>query len=220
MNCTRCNTELKFDARVCPGCGAPILEIIKEAKQKEESNQPSQKEETDIKRQKEYDDNPRPSRIEYLQSIDMPMKYYKFLIYFWLFFEAILCTISGFFGITGGLYNIALGMGTAAKVYDEYPKLQILDISIGCLSILSAIFCIIVRQKLKQYSRQAPFLFICSIIIISALDIVYNSICNDIIGIKQALTMDLRTLIKILFTLLWIMINRTYFSKRFHLFRK
>lgn len=239
MNCTRCNIELKFDDRECPGCGTSVLDIIKEIKLKEELTKLSQIDMNDInigngnvqtRTETTYvnNDNVMYTGIQHkyqtaegtsnYYSVDMPMKWYKFLIYFWLFFEVARCIFTSYLFLTGKYLDF-LYYENINDLYLSYPNMRTLDIVFGILLISYAVFCFYTRQKLAKYSRIAPILASHIFLILPLLEISYFWFTSKILGIDLSEFLNRKFYVTLFFSILNVLLHRKYFSKRLHLFR-
>ena len=141
---------------------------------------------------------------------DLPMNWYKFLIYVALFLGAIANVFTGFQMLTGGHYE-----GMSSWVYLYYPSLKTLDMVIGIASIGLAVFAIVVRQKLANYQSDGPkmlmILYVGSVLI----SVIYLIMVMGIVGGD----IDSSTMIPSLaVSVVMIIVNKIYFDKRQHLF--
>lgn len=224
MNCTRCNIELKFDDRECPGCGTSVLDIIKEIKLKEELTKLSQTDMNDSNigngnvQERTENTYVNSNNVMYTKNhdVDMPMKWFKFLIYFWLFFEATRCVYSSYLFVTGRYLDFNENID---DWYLTYPNMRTLDIVFGFLLISYAIFCLYTRQKLSKYSRIAPILASHIYLILPLLEFSYFWFGSKIIGIDVSEFMIPKFYGKLIICILYVLLHRKYFSKRMHLFR-
>ncbi len=80
-----------------------------------------------------------------------PMKWYKFLIYFLLFFSAFSNCLSAVEYFTGWGYE-----GGASLVYSTFPMLRVLDIIAGVCALSLAVLAIVTRFSLARMKRSGP----------------------------------------------------------------
>ncbi len=139
----------------------------------------------------------------------LPMKWYKFLIYFSLFAGAILSVISAFNGIAS--------IKNYPDVYELYPFLAELEIGYAVCNVLYAALAIYTRFALAGYKKIGPFcLYVCYGF--SALAALLYSVVGYLLteGIYNNTTVIFSTLTSII----TIAANYIYFTKRKHLFVK
>ncbi len=141
---------------------------------------------------------------------NLPMKWFKILIYFVLFATAALFVYEGINMLTGGQYDIP-----AVDVYEELPALRKLDIMYAAASFILAIFAIFARFSLAAYRT----------IGISALNLVYALnmalamfYIVAIVLATKGRVVDTITMLYIPLDLSMIAVNSVYFKKREALF--
>ena len=146
----------------------------------------------------------------------MPMKWFKFLIYFTLFASAFLNVINGIRLITGAQYE-----GSADLVYSMYEGLKTVDMLVGVLAIALAFLAVYTRIRLAGYYENGPKLLTIFYIAIAAINFV------NIIGYAMILpeeiikTLNFSSLAgQIVTSIVLIIANNVYFKKRAHLFTK
>lgn len=92
-----------------------------------------------------------------------PMKAFKFLIWFGLFFSAIISFSNGMMMVSGIVYDMSSNFEvTSEMVYELYgTALQILDILYGGALLGIAVFAVITRFKLSNFKKEGPkFLYL------------------------------------------------------------
>ena len=149
------------------------------------------------------------------------MKWFKFLINFYLFFNSTACIISG--------VAIALGLEreNAALLYHAVPGLQLFEINIGVLYVLLGTFGVLTRFRLSGRYRNGPKFLAAFFIASSAWEAQYlagNFIFTpnvfaftDVFSVLSV-SWDVVTTIGMPLALLFI--NLAYFKKRAFLFVK
>lgn len=149
------------------------------------------------------------------------MKWFGFLVIFFLFFNATSCIISG--------VTTALGLEheNAALLYHAVPGLQIFEILFGLLYVLLGAFGIVTRFRLSGRYRNGPQFLTIFFIASGAWEVLYLvgdilfapgiyaisdalSLLSAISGIASSLALPL----------VMLFVNRAYFKKRQHLFTK
>ena len=144
----------------------------------------------------------------------MPMKWFKFLIWFTLFVAALSNLVTGLNMLTGNQYE-----GLANRVYALFKDLKTVDMLFGLLMIGLAAFAIYTRFRLSGFYKNGPLL----------LNIVYGA--NAGIGLIYLIAADAATkgvlnldyssaIISLVTSIAMIIINAVYFKKRAHLFVK
>lgn len=145
------------------------------------------------------------------------MKWYKFLIYFSLFFTAFLEIIYGFNYISGGIYEVQSRFKvTADGVYRTFGMgLKITDVIYGVVLIGLGIFAILTRRDLKKFKSSGPKKLITLYVSSLAVDTLYTILACIIIGNGSVIVQNISDFIA---TAISIYINYTYFSRRASLF--
>ncbi|MBQ9166776.1 MAG: hypothetical protein IJX71_07640 [Oscillospiraceae bacterium] len=144
--------------------------------------------------------------------LEPTMKWYKFVIWIQLFVSLMIGFFNGLSMITGSVYS-NLG-GDAAVIWATYPGLQYIDWSYGLVLIGWAVFAVYVRQRLANYRKDGPRLYLLFLIISLAAAVVYNLICGLIVGGLDGAGL----LMTVLCNGLFIWLNSSYFKKRQRLF--
>lgn len=149
---------------------------------------------------------------------EYPMKWFKFLIYFALFFGALIEFVYGMNYIMGTIYlSQTGGQVTAEMVYAMYgTPLKIWDVLYGLIMLATAVFSIITRFKLAKFKQNGPKFLYILYIAGAALALVYNigvALITDVEGI-----FNVPYIISIIFTGIVVFANYKYFSKRDKLF--
>jgi len=141
---------------------------------------------------------------------EMPMKWYKFLIYFSLFASAVVNTVMGVATIFGKHYS-----DFADQVYAAFPALKPVDIVMGVFTIAFGAYALYVRNRLAGYYRNGPSVIAAMYIASAAASFIYVFICSIIIG-QSAFTPDI--IFRTIGDIIMIIANIIYFNKRRHLF--
>lgn len=136
--------------------------------------------------------------------------WYKFLIYFALWLSAVLSLWNGIKMLTGLVYG-----GDAALVYRYLPTLKIVDMAYGVLILLCAALAIYARFMLAQYRRSGPPCLYALYIATNAADLLYVAATSLLLGES---TLNSQTSSSCVTSVIFLLINITYFQKRKHLF--
>ncbi len=144
------------------------------------------------------------------QVVNMPMKWYSFLVYFSLFLSMIINIISGIGTMTGNQY-----LGYTAEVYGTFPAMKYLDIAMGIYSIAFGLLALVVRTHLVRFSKKAISLvtLFYSLPIISS--ILYAAASSFVLG-QNCFTASI--IAPIIGQIIMLVCNIIYFKKRSHLF--
>ena len=145
---------------------------------------------------------------------DMPMAWYKFLIYFALFAGAVINAISGIMYLTGSIYESTAGV-PASLVYVFYGSLKIVDVIYGIAAIGLAVIAVLTRMKLAAYSADGPKLVLALYALGVIVSVVY-ALLVSMITKQNGFTGSV--LISIVVSVIMIFANKAYFDKRAHLF--
>lgn len=150
----------------------------------------------------------------YTHQPELPMKWYKFLIYVSLVLSTIMNVYSGVTSITGMQYGTA---ETARRLYTLYGALKPIDIIFGVLSIVLGLYALIVRQKLAHFKKDGPkhlIIMYTMSIVMSALYIIAAFAATGI------LALDIATAFALGLQICIVIANKVYFDKRAHLFKE
>jgi hypothetical protein len=213
MRCNVCNSELAPNAKFCSNCGSVIS-----ADNTYQSNDFNHQNPTE---EGWHGDNNRaynPQTGFYTPvNLEMPMKWYKFLIYFALFFAAFLNVYNGIQILTGSQYTYN-GNDQSDLVYSYFSGLKVIDFIYGLLILGLAVFLIITRQKLKNFSKQGPKFIMVLYIANIGFSLFYLFTVTIITDIKLSELLTTRFITSIIVALVMIFVNKSYFDKRVHLF--
>ena len=144
------------------------------------------------------------------------MKWYKFLIYFMLWFNAAVNIFGAVPYFTGSIYQSPM------QVYTQYPLMETVDFATGCGFVLLGIFAIITRSRLANFKKSGPgclysLYFYGNII----LPLAYNICALSVVGTSNDILLYITsptTIGIIVGTFVAVFINRVYFKKSEDLF--
>ncbi len=134
MKCNQCGAYFEDHLRSCPFCGAPA---------------PMQQGFAPMGGFGTFG-NPGGAPMHY-----RPMRWYKFLIYFLLFFSAFSNLLSAVEYLFGWHYETE-----STFVYSTFPMLRVLDIIAGVYSLSLAALAIVTRFSLARMKRSGPKLLL------------------------------------------------------------
>lgn len=141
---------------------------------------------------------------------EMPMKWFKFLIYFGLWVGALSNLGNGLGLLTGSVYD-----GMAAYVYTIYSSLHSVDLIFGFAFLAVAAFTIVVRFKLAGFKKDGPTLLYTIYVINVVVGLAYALTVSSIIGEPAVDSSFIGSLIG---SVTAVIVNMVYFKKRAHLF--
>ncbi len=168
MFCRNCGAQIGDNASFCSKCGA-ATGVSNTQQQRAPSNPPQGNYQQPgggyQPPQGSYGQPPQGSygqpygQVQYAQPFvpvqPLPMKWFKFLIYFALFAGALSNAVSGVMMLTGTHYDL-FGSGMADKVYDEFSGLMTLDMACGAGMLVVAVLSIVARFRLSGYYKDGP----------------------------------------------------------------
>ena len=148
---------------------------------------------------------------------NMPMKWFKFIIWFQLFASAILNVLNGIVILNGSQYS-----GEAGTIYAQLADLQRLDMAYG-YSLLGLAGCgIYVRFRLSGFCKNGPMLHYALLAVSIVLPLLYALAAKSLIdsaGYGSQLAPDFTSIIPNVSTgTVMLTCNVFYFRKRNHLF--
>ncbi len=191
MYCSHCGSQIDDSAKFCPNCGASVSG----------PGGPSA---------------PAGNPAEQVQAL--PMKWFKFLIYFSLFVS---CALNVGFAVqmlTGFVYG---GTNEAELVYSVFPGMKTLDVLIGILALISAALAIYARFRLARFRVNGPMMLTVLYVMAVLTNLVYLIGAGLILqanGYTLVFSQYSSIIISFVASIAMIFINKTYFHNRAHLF--
>lgn len=128
---------------------------------------------------------------------EMPMKWYKFLIYFYLFYSAISSFVNGV-----SYFILADSVTDAAFIY----------MACGLALIVNGVLMIITRQMLARKRSKGPGMFILTTFI-GAVVTVVGSLAGSMVENEMGVGLLTAIIIVILYGI-YMIVNKIYFDKR------
>ena len=110
------------------------------------------------------------------------MKWYKFLIYFYLWFQAAGHIIEAVMMFTGAVYT--LSGAEKAQIYSEYPGLKSVDLYAGIIFLVLALVAFSVRGKLKKKTKGGVGNFYAYLALWLMADVIYIILFSYMTGAK------------------------------------
>ena len=224
MRCPNCGQRLADEARKCPVCGTVIDETVRMNISEERADEADSSAAVDtVPKRPSEAEGYHGSEADHINAKQhfpaMPMKWYKFLIYFSLILTGLSNMYTGVQAVMGMQYGTK---EQSAQVYAVYPGLHILDIVYGVLLIILGVFVFIVRQQLAGYRAKGPKYLLIMYIASLILEIFYIGAGSLLSGVNllKASESGIMLISSILVSLFMIGANKVYFDKRAHLFTK
>ena len=175
-----------------------------------------------------------------------PMAWYKFVIYFQLFFSAFICGMLAFmaFSTVSDMQDSKPNMqywewtdGLFDSYSDSIDSIIIQYVILGILAITTAVICIVVRNELAEFKTSGPRNYYLVNFMIAACLCLYNAIMMQLVFIEEntyawienggnAMSDDVIGAILIscgiivAVTAFYVVLNKSYFDKRKHLFTR
>ena len=148
---------------------------------------------------------------------NLPKEWFKFLVNFALFADAVICIIQAIIFIMGSVYG-----KDKAAVYRVFPNLKVVNICVGVLLILLAAYCIIVRFRLAGFYRSGPPMLILLYIASFSLVITHMLLIHFITeySIVDIAKNNIFSLLSIIESVILCVVNLVYFKRRKAMFYK
>ncbi len=138
------------------------------------------------------------------------MKWYKFIVYFALFFSAAVNLISAIMCFSG--------FSQTNMLYHEYPAFIAMDMIYGLLLIGISVFALVTRNDLYFMKKRGPKLLCVFYAINAVMNLLYIVIASIILKNTELLSKSIWLIISILGSALMIVLNWIYFNKRKDIF--
>ena len=147
---------------------------------------------------------------------ELGMKWYKFLIYFLLFFSAVANLYNGFTIFTGAHYDDAAGYeGASDIIYRLYDGLKGADVMMAIFCFAMAVYAIVVRFALAGYKKNGPKMFIAMYIASIVINAIYALVTSNITAIGF---FEIYNPFSLVGSLIMIYANTVYFRNRERMF--
>ena len=154
----------------------------------------------------------------------LPMKWYKFIVYFTLVVGPIINAMNAFMYFTGQ-YTVSVGFASGGAVsyvmgydlYKDIPALRITDLIYAVLTVGLVFYAFYVKGRLKEFRTDAPRHFIYYYIAGAVLTTLDNSLTSVLLGdtMTKVIIIVALTVVEVA---VFIYLNVIYFRKRSYLF--
>lgn len=202
MFCGNCGGEIKNSGgRFCPHCGAAL----------NGGGNPGGERKPQQGRGDIIDEPVNPFHLK--GNTELPMNWYKFVIYFQLFASALVNFGLGFSYMLGLRY----GDGAASMVYAFYRGLKGVDIITGIMTWAVAAMAIVARQKMKNFKRDAVTWYLLILGGNIFISIFYLAAVRIVTGLNMAGESG-QSIVSIFVSVVMIILCKIYFDKRKSLF--
>ncbi len=152
----------------------------------------------------------------------MPMKWYKFCVYFGLPLSALYAFFCSFVYFLGGKF-VSNGRGTS-ELYLLFEPFNPIAIFFGIIELALAVFIVITWRKLLKLSVTGPKCHIAIFIINISLFMAYEILTPFMLhidisnAVNEMLTVIPRTILNSIPSVIGLLLHVIYYKKRKHLF--
>ena len=210
MYCRFCGKQIPDNAKFCSECGANLAPAPSTAP---EESSPAVPMASDVPTAPAMPPQGTPDPAAAIGVIATPqrgMKWFKFIIYFQLWFTLLVCVIYSSMYYTGSFYE-----GAADQIYSYWPSLKALDVIMSILIFAMGVYAVFVQRALAKFRARGPVMYyiLCGAGILISL--IYVSAAGNILGESAA---NAETSYSFFFSTILLFINIRYFNNRKHLF--
>ena len=226
MFCQKCGYMIDDNSKVCQHCGFPVNNV--QAVPNQQPQYADYQNQAVPNQQPQYADyqnqavpNQQPQYADYQNQTNafvpaekpLPMKWYKWLIYFVTWASAVVSIANAGNLISGNIYG-----ELAEKVYSTFPSLKSIDIFAGICYIVIAALAIYTRFRLSGFKKNAPTMVLVLYAANAVLNLIYIIAASSAVS-GHDITLDYSSYgASLAVTVIVIICNYIYFNKRKHLF--
>lgn len=208
MYCNNCGTQMADGAKFCPKCGIK-MDVQNPTNQSPVNQSMGNQNIGNQIPNNNYQPNPAP--VYYAaDSGELPMQWYKFVIWVQLFLNALLNIVSGIMTMTGAHYQ-----EQATVVYMVYGSLKGLDIVIGIMMLVLAGGAIWVRQMLSKFQKMGPTAYVILLASNGIVNLIYAIMVSAITRLNA---FSATVISQIVASIALCICNYIYFNKRKSMF--
>ena len=197
MECRNCGSVVPDDAKFCTSCGTALNTEEVMSVNKVDSSRFSEFKKANAKDHTSHG-----------------MKWFKFIIYFQLFFSAFLYGCNALALFFGWFYVID-GSNYQTLIYLYYPIMKFVDYFIAFSNLALLVYSFYVRQSLAKFKTNAIKLYFILYYVSITVSLVYIVVSSLVSG---ANTLTVGVVFNLTVSIAMIAINKYYFSKRNQLF--
>lgn len=208
MFCKYCGGQVGEDARFCENCGARLDYDIEDQGEEQHALSGARS---------EYEGGlltPAPAEAGYAEPAaevrEMPMKWHKFLVYFWLWLKSVLYFFAGIGGIFGGTVD-----DEGEAVRDALTAQSAVNIGSGVCFLLLSALGFYAAYKLLHMDRKAPKIYYI-LLIAGVVFAVLRDIAYALLGVENTDFIDAAFTFAIFGGI--AVLQYVYYKKREHLF--
>lgn len=146
---------------------------------------------------------------------ELPMKWYKFVIWVALIIGPVSNIGNAIRIITGEIYGSDIDI---PLLYETFPNLKSVNIVVGIMCIAAALFGVLyVRRQLVGFKSNAIMLFLFYCVIGLIITLIHTAASSAILGVSFS---DIATQFigQLVGTIVFVVLNYIYFNKRKHMF--
>lgn len=210
MYCRFCGKQIPDNAKFCSECGANLAPAPSTAPEESAPAVPMAPENAAAPAMPPQGTPDPAAAIGVIATPQRGMKWFKFIIYFQLWFTLLVCVIYSSMYYTGSFYE-----GAADQIYSYWPSLKALDVIMSILIFAMGVYAVFVQRALAKFRARGPVMYyiLCGAGILISL--IYVSAAGNILGESAA---NAETLYSFFFSTILLFINIRYFNNRKHLF--
>lgn len=205
MYCRFCGREIPESGRFCPNCGKEAdIEEISQAGESQKG-EPAER---------------MPAAVPMDLEKNYHMAWFKFIIYFQLFANAVVMI----YNAAAGIFGLAYG-DDAGFIYAVCPMLKAVDVIYGVICLAFAVTAVLIRQRLAHYRKDAPVQYLGYVGVVMALALIYTFAVLAALGTVSASVMEAgasriagNVLGTVIGAAVYLPLNYVYFKKRKELF--
>lgn len=201
MFCKYCGCEVGENARFCENCGARLDYDIEDMGEYEGG-------ENSLLLTPAYAAEVRAEPVAAARN--MPMKWHKFLVYFWLWLKSVMYFFVGIGGIFGGTVN-----NEGEAISDQLIAQNAVNIGVGIFSLLLSALGFYAAVELLHLNRKAPSIYY-TMLIVGVVFNVLRDIAYALLGVEDTDFIDAALTLAIYGAI--AVLQYVYYKKREHLF--
>ena len=149
------------------------------------------------------------------QQPQLPMKWHKFLIYFWLWLQALVCVGSAGQVMSGLIFG---SQEIGEQVFQTYASMKPLCTAIGVAYLILAVYVIYTRFQLARLKSGAPGKLLLIFVFSLVLNLAFIIGAAAVSGVAITDLMDSQFAGSVAMIIVMLLANKNYYDKRAHLF--